>query len=120
MAVGSGQYGTFHVGASELLEVNNWKLTRKAAIHEYATNNTEGYKKTVAGTKSGSGSVSGIYDGQCSDLTPGDDVAVKLYYSAAGSFDIDVTVESFDVEVDIDDGAPVSWECSFITDGDWS
>jgi hypothetical protein len=119
MAVGSGNFGTVHGGAGEILEVLSWKLTKKAAVHQYCTNTCNGYKKTVAGTKSGSGTITGLLDGALG-LTEGVDVTLQLYYSASGYYTVPATTESVEIDVDIDEGKPVSWSASFVTDGEWS
>jgi len=122
MAAVSGQYGTVHIGSSELLEVNFWSMSRKTNVHQYATNNTSGHKKTVAGTKSGSGTIRGVYDPDDppdDHFVDGDDVTLKLYTTAAKYIEADSTIENLDYEVEIDEGEVVGWEAGFVTDGAW-
>lgn len=123
MAVVSGQFGTIHIGASELLEVSGWTLNKRAAIHQYSTNTTNGYKKTVAGIKSGSGRLTGYLDS--ADLADqyievGIGATAKLYIDASQFYTVPLMIESFDVTVDIEDGEPLSFESGFVTNGAWT
>jgi hypothetical protein len=119
----SGQYGTLNIGASELIEVYFWSLSRKAAVHSRATNQTGGYKATAAGTKSGSGTIRGNLDPAVDvrdTMDVGDTVTAQFFISATQYIETDITIESLDVETDIDEGDIVGWEASFQTDGAWT
>jgi len=119
----SGQYGTFKIAASEIIEVYFWSLSRKAAVHARATNQSSGYKETVAGTKSGSGTVRGNFDPEDdvrNHMDVGDTVTATFYITATQYIESSVTIESLDVEEDIDEGGPVGWEASFQTNGQWT
>lgn len=123
MSVISGNYGQVLVNSSELIEVTNWKFSKKANLHAWCSSSCNGYSRITAGTKSGSGSLSGLYDVDDpidSHLDIGDDATALLYYSDSAYFSVPLTVESIDIEVDINDGAPVSFELAFQTDGEWS
>lgn len=119
----SGQYGTVHVGSSEVIEVTGWTFSRKANVHQYASNTSNGYKRAVAGTKSGSGNVSGRYDPTNppeDSFGEGDEVTLKLYTTATKFFQVPSVIENVDYECDMDEGEIVSWEASFVADGEWT
>jgi hypothetical protein len=123
MGAASGQYGTVHIGSSELLEVQSWKFSRKAAVHQYASNTTGGHKKTVTGVKSGSGSISGAYDPDDpvdDHIEEGDSVTAKLYTTATKYYTVPMVIENLDLEVDLDEGDIIGWEASFVADGAWT
>lgn len=123
MSAASGQYGTVHVGSSEILEVSEWTFQKKANVHEYATNATAGHKKTVSGTKSGSGSLKGVLDpgDRITDhINEGDTVTLKLYDTAAAFYTVPATIENIDTSADIEEGSPVPWSASFKADGAWT
>lgn len=123
MSVISGINGTLHVGASELLEVQEWKLTRKVAGQQYASNNTNGFKKAVAGVKSGTVEFKGIYDPSIPPddfFDVGDLVTVKGYVDATNFYTIPMLVEELDLTVDFDEGKIVEWSAKGPTNGAWT
>lgn len=119
----SGQFGTVEIGASDLVECTGWKFSRKANVHQYASNTSAGYKRAVAGTKSGSGTISGKYssaDPIDDHFEEGDEVTLKLYTTASAYYSVPAVIESIDFEVDMDEGDIVSWEAAFTADGAWT
>lgn len=122
MSVRSGQFGTVAIGSSELVEVLNWKFSRKVTVHQSNTNTDGGYKKATAGPKSGTVQFSGevdMDDMPDDHFEEGDSIVFKGYVNATQYYLIPCVVESLDIEVDIDDGKPVSWSCSATTNGQW-
>lgn len=119
----SGQRGTVQIGSSDLVETKGWKFSRKANVHTYASNTSAGYKRAVAGTKSGSGTISGAYDATDpidDHFEEGDEVTLKLYTTASAYYSVPAVIESIDFEVDMDEGDIVSWEAAFVADGAWA
>jgi hypothetical protein len=119
----SGQFGTVQIGSSEFQEILSWNWTRSCSVHQYGSNKTNGYKRTVAGMKSGSGSIRGVYDPTDppeEHIDTGEDVELKLFTTATKSYTVPATIESLELECDIDDGSPVGWSCNFVTDGAWT
>lgn len=111
------------MGSSELLEIWGWKLTREAALHRRATNATGGYKRTVAGTKSGSGTIEGDYDPAApveDHIREGDSVTLKLYTTATKFYLVPALIENIELTVDLDEGEIVAWTASFMTNGAWT
>lgn len=119
----SGKNGQVNIDGTNLLAVRNWKLQTKANIHQYSNSSTAGFKRTLAGIKSGSGSFATHYrtDSPITDfLEEGDLVAADLHLDSGGNIDVDIRIESIDWgEVDIEEGAPIPIQVSFVTDGAW-
>jgi hypothetical protein len=123
MATVSGQYGSIKIGSSNLVECMNWTFDRKAAEHAYASCNTGGYKKRIAGTKDGTGTIRGLQDSADpieNYIIEGSSVTLRLYWTAAKYYSVPAIVNSLKTEVDIDDGAPVPWDADFGANGAWT
>lgn len=123
MTTVSGQYGKIVIGSSNATECSYWSFDRTAAEHAYASCATGGYKKRVAGTKDGSGSLRGFQDPTNpieSFFVEGSSVTLKLYYTAAKFYSVPAMITRLHTECDIDDGAVVPWEADFGADGAWT
>lgn len=120
MAEVSGQYGTVHVGSSEVTPIDAWSLSVKSEVGVRGTNSSSGWKVAVAGTKSGSGTIKGPWDPDDpidDHLDAGSAVALKLYTTATKYLSLNAIIESLDYEVSIDDGEIVNWSASFQANG---
>jgi len=123
MAVASGKYGNFKIGSTTVVECMNWKLGRKAAVHQYASNSTNGFKAAVAGVRSGTLS----FEGKIDHASPienfvyeGQSITFRGYIDGTNYYTIPCVVESLDVEVDFDEGDINKWSVSAVTNGAWT
>jgi hypothetical protein len=119
----SGKDGDVKIGSTAICEIKGWSFNPKATNPRYASNKTAGYKRTVAGVKEGSGTMSGVYD----LTTPhhgvidiGTDVTLKLYLNAAYFYSVPAVIDDYKINVDLDTGEFVSWEATFSTNGAWT
>lgn len=123
MTAVSGQYGKITIGSSNLTECMGWSFDRSVADHPYASCATNGYKKRVAGTKDGTGSLNGMQDPADpieNYFVEGSQVTLRLYYTAAKFYSVPAQINRLGIEVDIDDGAPVPWTADFGANGAWT
>lgn len=119
----SGKNGKVDIGATSLAEITSWTFNPTSNNAAWGSSDSAGYKKRVAGTKDGSGSVEGkldtadeVYD----TLDVGDSVTLKLYINATLFYSVPSLIDSFSIEIDIDDGDVVGWSADFSTNGAWS
>lgn len=123
MTAVSGWYGSVKIGSSCVAEADRWSLNKTAILHDYATCASPGNQGTavLAGRKRHSGSCSGIYD--TADpienyLNEGASVTLDLYVSATAYYTMTAVIEEMTIpDVDITEGAPIRWECSFRVNG---
>jgi hypothetical protein len=123
MATASGQYGKVAIASSNIVEVMKWTLELSVPDHPHGTSATSGYKKRTAGTKDGTGSIEGLQDPAdpvTTYIEPGDSVTLLLYESAAKFWTVPALITKLAMDVDIDDGAPVSWNSDFGIHGAWT
>lgn len=123
MATVSGQYGAIKIGTSNIVECMNWTFERRAAEHAYASCATGGYKKRIAGTKDGSGTLKGLQDSTDpieNYFIEGNSLTVRLYWTASKYYGVPAVINVLRTETDIDDGAPVPWEADFGVNGAWT
>lgn len=123
MAVASGQNGKIQIGSSTLIECTGWTFNMEVNTFRYATCQSSGSKKTIAGTKQGNGTLTGLYDPD--DIVenlvgPGDSVTLKLYLDADDFYSVPAIIKSVNVEVDIDNGDALKWTVEFETNGAWT
>ncbi len=123
MATASGQYGKVLISSSSLTECMKWSFSRSVPDHPHGTSATAGYKKRTAGTKDGTGTMEGLQDPAASItlfIDVGSNVTLLLYETAALFWTVPALITKMDVEVDIDDGAPVPWNADFGIQGAWT
>ena len=123
MATVSGQYGAIKIGTSNIVECMNWTFERRVAEHSYASCATNGYKKRIAGTKDGSGTLKGLQDSADvieNYFIEGSQLTIRLYWTAAKYYSCPVQINVLRTEADIDDGSPVPWEADFGANGGWT
>ena len=119
MAV-SGKEGTVLVGASAVTEVTKWTFEPSAIVHKYASNNTSGHKKAVAGVRDGKGTMEARVD---SDVVwkAGASVAVSLQGpTGSDTMNVPAVIASSPINVDMDNGEPITATYSFEADGSWT
>ncbi len=119
----SGKDGTVKIASTDVAEIRNWKFNPKSNNPRYASNKTSGYKRTVAGVKEGSGSMSGAWDHSIDFLAVvdvGTAVTLKLYTDATHFFSVPSVIDDCSINVDVDNGEIVSWDSNFSTNGAWT
>lgn len=119
----SGKDGTVKIGSTDVAEIRNWKFNPKSNNPKYASNKTSGYKRTVAGVKEGSGSMSGAWDHAIDFLSVvdvGTSATLKLYTDATHFFSVPSVIDDCSINVDVDNGEIVSWDSNFSTNGAWT
>lgn len=123
MAGFSGKNGKVVYGASDFLEVTKWSFTPTSNNPSWASSTNPGYKKRVAGVKDGSGNVEGKDDATThiwDAIQEGSSVTLKLYVNASDFITVPSLVDQLNIECDMDDGEPVSWNFDFSTNGAWT
>lgn len=119
----SGKDGTVKIASTDIYEIRNWKFNPKSNNPKYASNRTSGYKRTVAGVKEGSGSMSGAWDHTNDFLAVvnvGTSATLKLYTDATHFFSVPSVIDDVSVNVDVDNGEIVSWDANFSANGAWT
>lgn len=123
MSVATGCSGDVLIGSSSIAELTNWTFNKTVATDRYGSNSSNCYKKTIAGVKSGTGTLKGKYD----DASPiedfldvGDSVSLLLQTDGSTTYTVPAVIKSLDVEVDLDEGKANTWSATFETNGAWS
>lgn len=120
----SGKDGTIKIGTTDVSEIRGWKFMPKSNNPQYASNNTAGYKRTVAGVKSATGSANGAYDTSATTflavLDVGTAATLKLYVDTTHYFTVASVVDDASINVDVDNGEIVSWDLNFTANGSWT
>lgn len=123
MSAVSGQFGTIHIGGSELVECVGWTFERSVAEHAYASCSTDGSKKRVAGTKDANGTFQSKYDPDDpleDHLDEGDAVTLLLYVTATKRYTVPAIILSISMEVDLDEGSIIGYDVSWGLNGAYS
>ncbi len=117
----SGKSGLVKIGDDPVAEVTNWSFTKQANSSRYASSSSGGFKRSVAGVKSGSGEIEFKFDiDAASPLVEGAAVTLLLYLDATHFYSVPAIVTRIEVEVDIDTGDVISGSAHFETDGAWT
>ena len=118
MAVFSGVGGSVTGGGSSA-QITSWSFNPTSNNSSWGSSSTNGYKDRVAGVKDGSGSVEGKWDGSQA-MVEGTEYTLVLNTSGGTAFTVPCFIDSFSVEVDIDEGEVVGWSAEFSINGAWS
>ena len=125
----SGQDGDVVIAGQALYEVEKWSISFKSANQAYASNVTAGYKKRVAGVKDCSGAVTGAWDpgnpaygtgGVAGCVHEGSTPQIYLYIDASQYYNVPGIVDTFKMDVDLDNGNIVAWTFDFSGNGQWT
>ena len=119
----SGKSGDVKIGATSICEIRKWSFNPKSNNPAYASNKTSGYKRRVPGVKDGSGSLEGAWDPASpaiSVIEVGTEVTLLLYITATQNYSVPSVIDSFKLDVDVDEGEIVSWTADFSTNGAWT
>jgi hypothetical protein len=122
----SGKGGDVTVGTTtpvQLCEVTKWSFNPKITISKYASNCSGGAKRTVIGSKEGSGSFEGKWDPSAPPIAlvdVGSVVTLNLTITGTHKYIVPAIIESMKVDVDMDSGDIVSWSADWQADGAWT
>jgi len=126
----SGKYARVDFGSSAYAEANHWTMEQRADNTQYGLFGGGGYKNSVAGQKSASGTVEGMYDFAVplEDLIKvGDTVVLKLYMTQTASgaaadkyWEVTAVITDVSFDAEGDAGDPVSFSLSWASHGTWS
>ena len=119
----SGYAGDVKIGSTSIIEITKWSFNPKINVSKYASNKTSGYKAAVPGVRDGSGTAEGkwvgvnpvyttVYEGLLATL--------NLYIDAVSFWAVPSCIESFKIDVDLDNGEIVGWSADFQTNGAWT
>ena len=123
MAVETGNTGSVIVGTTDWIEVTKWTFDMKAAVSKWGSNSSSGFKKAVAGTKDGSGTIEVKIDtGGTMDAVAGASATLLLHTDDSGSnyYSVPAVIASCATECDIDDGTALSATYNFESNGEWT
>jgi len=114
MAGISGKDGKVEIGGLQVAEITKWSFNTTSNNASWASSDTAGYKTRVVGSKDGSGSMEGKLDPDVGiPLEVGDEPVLTLRLDDTHYYTVYAVVDSFDLEVDIDDGDVVGWSADF-------
>lgn len=136
----SGQYGDARIGASPISEIKGWTFNPKVSTPQYASNKTQGFKRTVAGIRSADGTLKMVWDSQnppansgvfgvtqaTFNIGVGANIALNLYLpnmTPATGMAIAVPsaiIGSLSYNVDIDSGDIVTVDPAYVVNGGWN
>lgn len=119
----SGKDGDVKIGTTSVSEIKGWSFNPKSNNPRYASNKTAGYKRTVAGVKEGSGTISGVFDPTTMFFTVidvGTNVTLKLYLDTTYFFSVPAVIDDYKLTVDLDNGEIVGFEGTFSANGAWT
>lgn len=117
----SAENSTLKASSSDIWEILKITWKKSAVVTRYGSNQSAGYKKAIAGQKSGELTVEGKFDtALASPLLEGTSVTVQNYFDGTHFWNIPCVVQDFEVEEDIDDGTPISFKATLFTNGAWT
>src|SRR5438105_1414645 len=95
----SGKSGLVKIGSNAVAEVTRWAFTKQANSSRYASSSTGGFKRSIAGVKSGSGEIEFKFDiAAASPLVEGAAVTLLLYLDATHFYSVPAIVTRLEVE----------------------
>ena len=112
----SGKTGTTKKGGSEFYEVNSWNFNPSTNVPKYASNLTGGFKRGISAVRDSNGTVEvKIQENASMPFHDGDQIALELHGDDSGNNYIEVTaiISGTPINVDIDNGEPVSATYNF-------
>lgn len=104
---------------ADIPDVTNWSLSIGGQMHPYGSSDTSGGTKRVAGQKDWTATVTALAQADDPIGVKGATGTLTLYtYSTSNYFAGTAMIESVDVNVDINTGAPIEYTYSFGGTGD--
>lgn len=106
--------------ATKVIHATGWTMTRDVVESTYATNQTNGNRRRVAGTKDAKGTISGVYDPASpieAQISPGARLQLQLHITDILGHQIKARILSGpDYNGDIEEGTVAKWVCSWAQD----
>jgi hypothetical protein len=115
----SGNGGKVTVGNTDIGDVLQWNLNITKPGTAYTSNSTAQGRKRVAGNQDCTGTIRYMLDSAAAlPLAAGDTPILTLVVASGKSYSVNTAyIESVDVTVPIDSGAPVEHSASFSRNG---
>lgn len=123
MSTISGKDGKIMIGATKIADITRWNFKTTADTTRYASSATNGYKKSVAGSKSGDGSIEfklDMADPITDDFDEGDEVILLLHLDETRYYTVPATIKDIDIGVTIDGGEVIAGTANFESNGAWT
>jgi hypothetical protein len=109
-------------GAVDIDEIKKWSWTMKSNVGKYSSNKTGGYKKSIGGTREGSGSADCVWDPEnppTDQFVVGIGELLNLQTTAGQRFVVPCVIANIKVDVDLDSGDPETWSFDWEADEAW-
>jgi hypothetical protein len=117
----SGKNGKVLIGSAAVAEVTKWIFNKESVSSRYASSSTGGFKRSLAGVRSGSGTIQFKFDlAAGSPIIEGTAATLLLYLDATQFYSVPALIKTFKVEVNIDTGEVIGGVAEFDTDGTWN
>lgn len=121
MAVESGKDGKILIGATPVANITEWTFDKEVHTDRYNSSETAGFKGTVAGVKSGSGTISFKWNSAAAmTITEGTSATLLLHLNATELFTVPSIIKNFRVRCDINDGSITGGTADFESNGAWT
>lgn len=117
----SGSAGKVLISSTSVGEITKWTFNKNAVVTQFGSSEAAGFKKAIAGTKFGSGTIEGKWDGALTaPIKEGTAATLLLHTNATELFTVPAIMSNFTLTVDIDNGTPNSFTATFETNGAWT
>jgi hypothetical protein len=130
----SGVGGDVQISGTSVAEVRKWSFNPKATTPQYNSNKTGGYKRSVAGVKSGTGTLDVVHSPAAplwTTIAEGTSATLSLlFYNAATApawagtsaavWTVPSVIGDIKYDVDIDNGEFIGGSANFVTNGAWT
>ena len=119
----SGKDGKVNRNTTSLAEITSWRLTTTADNVSYASSDTAGFRKQIAGSKHGLGTFSFELDTDnplTDEFDEGDLVTLDLHIDSNRYYTVPAVIDSIIFAVDISNGDIVGGTADFSTNGEWT
>ncbi len=117
----TGSGGKVLISSTSVGEITKWTFNKNAVVTQFGSSESAGYKKAIAGTKFGSGTIEGKWDGALTaPIKEGTSATLLLYTNASEFYSVPAIMSNFTLSVDMNDGTPNSFTATFMTNGAWA
>lgn len=117
----SGNGGAVKISTTSVGEVLDWRIAKKAVVTKFASSESNGYKKSVAGSKDSACTFNGKWDSLAdAPFDVGDSLTLVLQLMSGKSFTYPCVVASLDITTNMDTGEPIGFSCVAENNGAWT
>lgn len=114
----SGKDGTVKVGGSAKALITGWDMTIETVTDRFGSNESSGYKTTLAGQKSATANVNGQFNSAATrDFIEGSTYALELFTDATHKYSFSAICKSWRITTDIKEGMTVGFTAVFESSG---